>query len=135
MTGTAVDRRAKIAYLSLLAFHAAHVAEEVLGRFFIMQRLGLVLFLVVNGFLFGLALTLYSFWRRGRRRAGLLSALYAGFMVLNGVGHNIMTLATGRYFEGYAGGFSGIGLAVSGLVLLSLLRRDNRRHSEAVQDT
>jgi hypothetical protein len=129
MTGTSVDRRAKIAYLGLLAFHAAHVAEEVLGRFFIRQRLGLVLFLVVNGILFGLALTLYYFWRRGRRWAALLSALYAGFMVLNGVGHNIMTLATGRYFEGYAGGFSGIGLAVSGSVLLSRLRRGDQRRS------
>lgn len=123
MTGPLLDRGAVIAFLSLLAFHVAHVFEEVLGGFVVLQRLGLFRFLVVNWALFCIPLILFYFWLLGRRWARGLSALYAVVMVLNGIGHNVMTLVTGRYVGGYAGGFSGIGLAVSGVVLLLLLRR------------
>jgi hypothetical protein len=104
MTDRPVDRGALLAYLGLLVFHVAHVAEEVLGGFVI-------------------PLILFCLWLRGHRLAGELSALYAGLMVLNGLGHNIMTLVTGRYSGGYAGGFSGIGLAVSGGAFLIIQRR------------
>ena len=123
MTERPIDRGALIAYLSLFAFHAAHVFEEVFGGFVVLQKIGLARFLAVNWLLFCIPLIFFYFWLRGRRWAHRLSALYAGFMVLNGLGHNLMTVATGRYFDGYAGGFSGIGLAVSGLILFVLLLR------------
>ncbi|OGD16316.1 MAG: hypothetical protein A2V76_09535 [Candidatus Aminicenantes bacterium RBG_16_63_14] len=49
--------------------------------------------------------------------------------LLAGLGHNIMTLATGRYLDGYAGGFSGIGLAISGTFLFVLLLRKSSGRS------
>lgn len=130
VTIPAVSRRsvspaAVAVYLGLLAFHVAHILEEIGGRFFLLDKLGFPAFAAVNWALFCLSLGIFYFWLTGRRWARPLSLIYAGVMVLNGIGHNIMTLVTGRYRGGYAGGFSGIGLAFSGLWLLALLlRRD-----------
>ena len=123
------DRRAGSvavpAYLSLLGFHVAHVLEEIVGRFVVLHKLGLAGFAAANWVLFLIPMALFYFWLAGRRWALRSSLLYAGLMVLNGLGHIVMTLVTGRYFDGYAGGLSGIGLAVSGLVLLrSQLRKE-----------
>jgi hypothetical protein len=38
-------------------------------------------------------------------------------MALQGVGHNFVTIITGRYFDGFAGGFTGIGLFIIGTLL------------------
>jgi hypothetical protein len=38
-------------------------------------------------------------------------------MVLNGIGHNVATILTGRYFGGFAGCFTGIGLIILGGLL------------------
>jgi hypothetical protein len=110
--------RALAAFLGLLAFHVAHVFEEVYGRFVALHKLGLAGFLAANWALFCVPLVIFYFWRRGRRWAHKLSAVYAGLMVFNGLGHNVMTVATGRYFDGYAGGFSGLGLIVTGVAFL-----------------
>lgn len=118
-----VDSRAVIAYLSLLAFHVAHILEEILGGFIVLHKLGLTRFMVGNWVLFCVPMTFFYCWLLGRPWARRMSVLYAGFMILNGIGHNVMTLATGRYVDGYAGGFSGIGLAVSGMFLLIYLLR------------
>lgn len=112
-----------IAYLCLLAFHVAHILEEIFGGFVVLHKIGLARFMAVNWVLFLIPMTFFYFWLLGRRWAHRMSVLYAGLMILNGLGHNIMTLATGRYFDGYAGGFSGIGLAISGIFLLVLLLR------------
>jgi hypothetical protein len=122
LSRTDIRPRAIAAYLSLIAFHAAHVLEEVFGRFVVLHRLGLAGFLAANWALFCLPLGVFYFWLAGRRWARAMSVLYAGLMVLNGLGHNVMTLATGRYFDGYAGGFSGLGLIASGALLLRALR-------------
>ena len=120
--GTDAGPQALAAYLSLIAFHAAHVLEEVFGRFVALHRLGLAAFLAANWVLFCVPLLLLYFWLAGRRWARALSVFYAGVMVLNGFGHNVMPLATGRYFDGYAGGFSGLGLIVAGAFLIRALR-------------
>ena len=114
----AAASRAVAAYLSLLAFHVAHVLEEVYGRFVALHELGLAGFLAANWVLFCIPVAFFYFWLSGRSWARRMSVLYAAFMVLNGLGHNVMTLATGRYFDGYAGGFSGLGLAVAGIVFI-----------------
>jgi len=121
LSGTSVRPRAVAAYLALIAFHAAHVLEEVFGRFVALLRLGLAGFLAANWVLFCVPLLILYFWLAGRPWARALSVLYAGVMVLNGLGHNVMTLATGRYYDGYAGGFSGLGLIVAGAVLIRAL--------------
>jgi hypothetical protein len=124
-TGQPAPPVAVAAYLSLLGFHVAHILEEIAGRFFVFRRLGPAAFAAANWALFCVPLVFFYFWLGGRRWARRMSLLYAGFMVLNGLGHIVMTLATGRYLDGYAGGFSGIGLAVSGTILFrSLLRKD-----------
>jgi hypothetical protein len=79
-------------------------------------------FLAANWVLFCVPLLIFYFWLAGRRWARTMTAVYAGVMVLNGLGHNAMTLATGRYFDGYAGGFSGLGLIVAGAFLIRALR-------------
>jgi hypothetical protein len=42
-------------------------------------------------------------------------------MILNGVGHNIATIVTGRYFGGFAGGYTGIGLIIIGSAMIYYL--------------
>jgi len=42
-------------------------------------------------------------------------------MTLNGLGHNIAVLVTGRYFDGFAGGYTGIGLVLVGLPMMRFL--------------
>ena len=125
MTGPPAGSRAVVAYLSLLSFHVAHILEEIVGRFVLFHRLGPAGFAAVNWVLFLIPVALFYFWLAGRRWALRMSLLYAGVMVLNGLGHNVMTLATGRYLDGYAGGVSGIGLVLSGILLFrSLLRKE-----------
>jgi hypothetical protein len=121
LSGTDRGPRAVAPYLGLIAFHAAHVLEEVFGRFVVLHRLGLAAFLAANWVLFCAPLVLFYFWLAGRRWARAMSVIYAGIMVLNGLGHIVMTLATGRYFDGYAGGITGLGLIASGALLLRAL--------------
>jgi hypothetical protein len=47
-------------------------------------------------------------------------------MILNGIGHNMATLITGKYFGGFAGGFTGIGLVIIGSALLYYLVKEIR---------
>jgi hypothetical protein len=123
----AAQPRAIAAFLGLLAFHVAHVFEEIYGRFVALHKLGLAGFLAANWALFCVPIVILYFWLRGRRWALRLSAVYAGFMVLNGLGHIVMTLATGRYLDGYAGGLSGFGLIVTGGAFLGTLRSNRSR--------
>lgn len=122
LTDRAAGSRAVPAYLGLLVFHAAHILEEVFGRFVVLHKLGLAGFLAANWVLFCVPVVFFYFWLVGRRWARRMSVLYAAFMILNGLGHNVMTLTTGRYFDGYAGGLSGIGLVIAGTVFLRSLR-------------
>jgi hypothetical protein len=114
-------------YLSLLALHAAHVFEEVWGRFWLINQVfGLGWFLAANWFLFCIPLVLFYFYLAGKRWSLRLSIVYAGVMIFNGFVHNIATLITKRYFDGFAGGYTGIGLIVTGISLLYFLLRKKR---------
>lgn len=127
------DRTIILLYLALLAVHVLHVFEEVWGRFWLMNAVyGLGWFLLVNWLLFCLPLAFFYFFLLGKRRAYLLSMVYAGVMVANGLGHNLATLITGRYFDGFAGGFSGIGLILVGLPLLIVLWRRSGSRSPSL---
>jgi 4-amino-4-deoxy-L-arabinose transferase-like glycosyltransferase len=114
-----------IIYLILLIFHIAHVCEETLGHFWIMQAVGGVIpFLLINALLFCVPVLLFYLVIRGMRMGYYLSMVYAIIMILNGLGHNAATIITGRYFGGYAGGFSGIGLIIFGILLSILLYKN-----------
>jgi hypothetical protein len=44
-------------------------------------------------------------------------------MGLQGIGHNLATIITDRYFDGFAGGYTGIGLLINSLPLIYFLRK------------
>jgi len=45
-------------------------------------------------------------------------------MGLQGFGHNIAVIMTGRYFDGYAEGFSGIAMILLAWPLIHALRKE-----------
>lgn len=108
-------------YLLMLVGHIAHVFEEVWGRFWILNKVGLELYLVINWVLFCIPVVLFYFVLNNKRWAYKLSILYAGFMGLQAISHNIATIITGRYFDGFAGSYTGIGLFIISLPMTYFL--------------
>jgi hypothetical protein len=119
-----IDGKIVASYLLLLFFHAAHVFEEVWGHFWIVDRIGVGWYLLVNWVLFGIPLVFFYLILAGRRSGYILGILYAAFMVLNGLGHNAAVIITGSYFGGFAGSLSGIGLIIAGVPAAFYLRRE-----------
>jgi len=117
-----------------LSTHVAHVFEETWGRFWLIDSVyGLGWFLAANWVLFCIPVILFYFVLHEQIWAYRLSIVYAGIMILNGLGHNIATIVTGRYFGGFAGGFTGIGLILVGSVLLHyLLKKVQAKRSISV---
>jgi hypothetical protein len=110
-----------IFYLLMIIAHVAHVFEEVWGRFWILDEVGPGIYLTINMILFCIPLLLFYFVLNDKQWAYKFSIVYAGFMVLQGIGHNIATILTGRYFDGFAGGFTGIGLIIIGIAMICYL--------------
>ncbi len=111
-------------YLLMLAAHVAHVFEEVWGRFWMIDAFfGLGWFLVVNWLLFCIPMVFFYFVLHRKRWAYHMSVLYAGFMIINGIGHNAATVVTGRYFGGFAGGFTGMAFLLIGPPMIYYLRK------------
>ncbi len=118
-----IDGKIIAFYLLLLFFHVAHVFEEVWGHFWIMDRIGVGWYLLVNWALFGIPLVFFYLILAGRRSGYILGIIYAAFMVLNGLGHNAAVIVTGSYYGGFAGSLSGIGLIIVGVPAAFYLRR------------
>jgi hypothetical protein len=110
-----------IFYLLMIINHVAHVFEEVWGRFWILNIVGLGIYLAINLILFCIPVLLFYFVLNDKRWAYKISIAYAGFMMLQGIGHNIATIVTGRYINGYAGGFTGLGLIIIGFAMIIYL--------------
>jgi len=112
-------------YLLMLTGHVAHILEEIWGRFWLIDAFfGLGWFLVTNWVLFCIPVVVFYFVLHEKRRAFYLGMIYVGIMTLNGVGHNIATIVTGRYFGGFAGGYTGIGLLLIGPPMIHYLRKE-----------
>jgi hypothetical protein len=108
----------------MLAGHVAHILEEIWGRFWLIDAFyGVGWFLVLNWVLFCIPVGFFYFVLHEKRWAFYLSIIYAGIMILNGVGHNIATIVTGSYFGGFAGGYTGIGLLLIGPPMIHYLRK------------
>jgi hypothetical protein len=122
-----ISKKVVIVYLFMLTFHVAHVFEEIWGRFWILNHVGLGLYLIINWFLFSIPVLLFYFVLHNKKWAYKLSVVYAAFMALQGLGHNIATLITGRYFDGFAGGYTGIGLFIVGLFLIYYLLKEIKK--------
>ena len=113
-----------ILYLLMLVGHVAHILEEIWGRFWLIGAFyGVGWFLVLNWVLFFIPAVVFYFVLHEKRWAFYLSMVYAGIMILNGVGHNIATIVTGKYFGGFAGGYTGIGLLLIGPPMMHYLRK------------
>jgi len=118
-----------ILYLLMLVGHVAHILEETWGRFWLLDAFfGLGWFLVVNWVLFCIPVVFFYFVLHEKRWAFYLSMIYAGIMILNGVGHNVATIVTGKYFGGFAGGYAGIGLLLIGPPMIHYLRKGMPTH-------
>ena len=116
-------------YLLILVGHVAHVFEEVWARFWPMQAVyGLGWFLVANWVLFCIPVVAFCFILQKKRWAYYLGVIYAGVMILNGLGHNVATILTGRYFGGFAGGYTGIAFLIVGPLLIQFLRKGRPTH-------
>jgi hypothetical protein len=82
--------RVVLLYLLMLVCQIAHVFEEIWGRFWLMNTFrSLGLFLLANWVLFCIPVALFYFVLCERRWAYHLSMIYAGIMILNGLGHNV----------------------------------------------
>ncbi len=120
-------------YLLMLMMHVAHVFEETWGRFWLIDAFyGQGRFLVVNWMLFSIPVAMLYFVLQQKRWAYRLSMIYAGIMIANGLGHNIATLVTRRYFGGFAGGFTGIALVLLGFPMIYVLRKEMPQPSPEV---
>jgi hypothetical protein len=97
-------------YLLMLLAHIAHVLEEVWGRFWILNKIGLGVYLAGNAALFAIPIALLYGVMQRKRLAFQLSIVYAAFMGLQGIGHNVATIVSGRYHGGFAGGITGIAM-------------------------
>jgi hypothetical protein len=113
--------RIVLLYLSMLVGHVAHVFEEVWGRFWMLNEFGLGMYLAINWVLFCIPVFLFYFVLHNKRWAYILSIVYAGLMGLQGIGHNVATIITGKYFGGFAGGYTGVGLLMISLPMTYLL--------------
>ena len=71
-----------IFYLLMIINHVAHVFEEVWGRFWILNKVGLGIYLAINLVLFSIPVLLFYFVLNDMRWAYKLSIVYAGFMAL-----------------------------------------------------
>jgi hypothetical protein len=117
-------------YLLLVTFHVAHILEETWGRIWMIDKIyGLGLFLFINWVLFCIPLFFFYLFILDKKIGYFLSMAYSLFMVLNGIGHNIATIVTGKYFGGYAGGFSGLGLVIVGIPLSFLLFKNSPKRN------
>lgn len=116
---SASGRKIIIFYILMLTVHIGHVTEEILGQFFLIEKVGgLPQFLAINIFLFIVVLLLFVAVLKKKRWAYILSIIYAAIMIVNGLGHNVATILSGRYYDGFAGGFSGIALVLIGSPLV-----------------
>ena len=130
MSVTGIDKLQKdrivLCYLLMLVGHIAHVFEEIWGRFWILNKVGLGMYLAINWVLFCIPVLLFYFVMNDKRWAYRLSIIYAGFMGLQGIGHTVATVFTGRYFNGFSGGYSGIGLMIISLPMMYYLWKGTR---------
>jgi len=106
-------------------FTVAHMFEEAWGGFWISHALGLGWFLLVNWLLLCIPAVFFYFILMDRRWAYYAGMLYGGFMALNGAGHIVLTLVTGRYPD-FAGSISGIALVITGPIVVWLLVKQVR---------
>lgn len=107
-------RRYRFFFLGLYFFHVLHVLEEFWGNFRAVRIMGGELFLGLNIFFLALPLAAFVFILEDSRLAIRFGWIYAGGMILNGIGHGLALMISGRFFGFAAGAGSGLGLIIFG---------------------
>ncbi|MFX0085568.1 MAG: hypothetical protein ACFFAU_07835 [Candidatus Hodarchaeota archaeon] len=95
-------------YILMLVTTVAHIFEEIIGNFWILEVIGLEIFLLLNWLLFCIPFLIFYFVLLEKRYAYKLSIIFVIFMGIQGIGHNLGTLITGSYYSGFAGGYTGV---------------------------
>jgi hypothetical protein len=120
-----MTKRVVLLYLLMLTCQVGHVFEEICGRLWLVNAFrSLGLFLLANWVLFCVPVAFFYFVLCERRWAYHPSMIYSGIMILNGPGHNIGTVLTGRYFDGFAGRSTGIAFVLIGPAMIYYLRKE-----------
>lgn len=116
-------------YLLLTALYLAHVCEEAIGRFLMVGILGGVpQFLMVNAIFLTVIIIIFFYMLRDRRVGYVAALVYTVLIIINGAGHIIGWLVTGRYHGGFAGVYTGTGYLIIGPWLLYYLRKVIPKH-------
>ena len=111
-------------YLLMLILHQAHVFEEVWGYSWIVNLFNSVgKFLAINWVLYSISVIILYFILQKRIAGYQLGMLYSLLMILSGVLHITGYLVTSRYFGGFAGALSSLGIILIGIPLFISLRR------------
>jgi hypothetical protein len=126
-TSQSLRRRVYGLFMGLYFFHILHVLEEIWGEFRVMRILGRDGFIAANAFLLAIPLIVFFYILDERRLALRLGQIYGIIMILNGLGHGLAVLLTGRYFGFYAGAASGIGLIAIGIPSVLALEKSLKR--------
>lgn len=107
-------------YLLLIAFHAMHIAEEILGNasFITSFYKNVETFGIISAILFAIPLVVFYFMLRKKRWALTCSYAYAAIMIIDGISH-LITQEAGRYTSS--------GLIIFGLLLVYFLRKEETR--------
>lgn len=112
-------------YVLLTVIYLAHVCEEAVGRFLAVNILGgLAPYLVINAVILVVVVVILHYLLIGRRRGYVAALGYAAVMILNGAGHIIGWGVTGRYRDGFAGAYTGVGYLLIGPWLVYYLWKE-----------
>jgi hypothetical protein len=79
---------------------------------------------LANWVVFCIPFAIFYFLLSSRRWAYHLGVTYAGMMILSSLRHNIGTMATGNYSDGYAVGYTRIAFVLIGPPMIYYLRKE-----------
>ncbi|MFX0120984.1 MAG: hypothetical protein ACFFB2_18915 [Promethearchaeota archaeon] len=102
----------------MLVTTVAHIFEEIWGWFWIFEILGLKWFLILIWFLLFIPFIIFYFILLEKRWAYQPGIVYAGFMDIQGIGHNLGFLLMESYYGGFAGGVIGVVLTCLSIPLI-----------------
>jgi len=119
-----MQRRKLIAWfvLQVLA-QVAHIIEELLGRMFVIDIIGVPVYLVLTCLMTGFIVLAFVECLKGKRWAYRIMIVYSLVMIVNGIGHNLAPYLIGDRLGSLAGEYTGLVLIVlSPIFLVQLIK-------------
>ncbi len=123
-----MDRNAKSVinlYSIAIMLQLFHVGEEILGNAYFIQSFygGSTYFLIAMLLFLCVPIVLLQYVKQNRHWAYRFSFVYAIVLIIDGIDHLIEYAVLGKYFNGAAGVYTGIGLIGIGFALAMALRK------------